>query len=108
MQFREAIIADIPALTDLRMDFLAEGFPAMTKEEAKIIRASLPEYYKRHLTHDLLAFVAAEKDEIISTVFLQSIENPASPNYKTGKTGMILNVYTRPDFSIRGMARGRH
>ncbi len=105
MELREAALSDIPALIELRMDFLAEGFPAMTESEAQTICASLPEYFDRHLPTDLAIFAAFADGALVSTVYLQAIDKPANPNYLTGKTGVILNVYTRPAYRRRGIAK---
>jgi ribosomal protein S18 acetylase RimI-like enzyme len=105
MEYREAGLSDIPALIDLRMEFLAEGFPDMTDSENQVIRCNLPEYFQKHLPTDLSIFAAFEAGELVSTVFLQALDKPANPNYLTGKTGVILNVYTRPKFRRRGIAQ---
>ena len=49
--------------------------------------------------------VAKENDEIVSCAFLLIVEKPMSPAFLTGKTGTVLNVYTKLEHRKKGYAR---
>lgn len=42
---------------------------------------------------------------MIASVFLFLSEKPANPAFITGKTGTILNVYTKPNYLGQGIAK---
>ncbi|MEA5048834.1 MAG: GNAT family N-acetyltransferase [Eubacteriales bacterium] len=104
MQFRLANKTDIPSLVDLRLAYLCEDFPSQTAKISSMIQEQLPDYFHRRLGNDLLVFVCEEDARIVSTVFLLITEKPANPNFPTGLTGTVLNVYTQPQYRKRGYA----
>jgi len=104
MQIRQANSDDIIQLIDIRLAYLAEDHGGLSDVEIQEIKNQLPAYYNNHLQKDLFIYICKEEDEIISSVFLISLEKPASPVFLNGKSGMILNVYTRPEYRKRGIA----
>lgn len=104
MPFRMANQGDIPSLVDLRLAYLREDFPSQTAKISSMIQEQLPDYFYRRLGNDLLVFVCDEDARIVSTVFLLITEKPANPNFPTGLTGTVLNVYTLPQYRKRGYA----
>jgi len=54
---------------------------------------------------DLFAYVIREEKTIVSCAFLLVIEKPMSPAFINGKTGTILNVFTRESYRRKGYAR---
>ncbi len=99
-----ANITDLSDLIDLRIAYLLDDYGNISEETLTSIKASLPEYFKTHLNKDLIAFVCKEQNKIAGCCFLYISEKPANPCFITGKTGMILNVYTRPEFRRKGIA----
>ena len=104
MSFRMANRGDIPSLVGLRLAYLREDFPNQTAEQSSRIQTQLPDYFQRRLGRELLVFVCEEDEQIVSTVFLLITEKPANPNFPTGLTGTVLNVYTLPQYRQRGFA----
>ena len=43
-------------------------------------------------------------EDIVSCAFLLIVEKPMSPAFINGKTGTVLNVYTRPAYRHKGYA----
>ncbi len=86
-------------------DVLCVYLGEITAKDLESIRTSLPGYYERHLNKDLIAYVARNEDEIVSCAFLLIVEKPISPSFITGKTGTVLNVYTKPQCRHRGCAK---
>ena len=104
MELRQANETDIPELINKRIAYLSEDYNGLTIEQTDTITAQLPDYFKRHLNHDLFAYVCEDNAFIVSTVFLLITEKPANPSFLTGLTGTILNVYTLPQYRKKGIA----
>ena len=105
MIYEKATTKDIPVLTDLRIAYLQEDFGVITEDDLQKLQASLPGYYEKHLNKDLMVYVAREEDTIISCAFLLIVEKPMSPAFITGKTGTVLNVYTKREYRRKGYAK---
>jgi len=105
MTFEKATIQDISALTDLRIAYLKEDLGAISDKDIRLIQTSLPDYYKKHLNKDLLVYVTRDEDGIVSCAFLLIVEKPMSPSFITGKTGTVLNVYTKLEYRNKGYAK---
>ncbi len=105
MRVETAAAEDIRELTDLRLEYLREDFGALDAGTAAAIRERLPDYFRAHLGRDLFACVIRADDAIASCAFLLVVEKPMSPAFPNGRTGTVLNVYTRPPFRRRGYAR---
>ncbi len=105
MDIETASVADVDALVELRIAYLTEDNGTLDAGDAEAIRAGLPGYYAEHLGKDLHAYVIREGGTIVSCAFLIVVEKPLSPAFLTGKTGIVLNVYTRPASRRKGYAR---
>ena len=103
MIFEKATIKDINGLTELRLAYLQEDLGVITNKE--LIQESLPGYYEKHLNKDLMVYVARDEEDIVSCAFLLIVEKPMSPSFITGKTGTVLNVYTKPEYRNKGYAK---
>jgi len=96
---------EIEELVKLRIAYLQEDFGSLSEHDLQCMEEALPEYFKSHLNRELMVFVAKENEEIVSCAFLLVVEKPMSPAFLTGKTGTVLNVYTKPEHRKRGYAR---
>lgn len=97
--------ADITALTELRLAYLEEDHGKLSEDEISIIRRDLPNYFARNLNQNLFGYLVREQEEIAACAFLLVVEKPMSPSFITGKTGTVLNVYTKPRYRHKGYAR---
>lgn len=104
MIFDKATMKDIGELTALRIAYLEEDSGEINGDTLLSIQNNLPDYFMRHLNKDLFAYVAREQHEIVSCALLLVVEKPMSPKFITGKTGTVLNVYTRPNYRCNGYA----
>ena len=104
MNYTYGTLDDTEQLINLRLSYLYEHFKTISDIDADTIRKNLYTYFNKHLSTDLIAFIAKENNEIISTAFLVIIEKPANPNFINGRTGEILNVYTRKNYRKIGIA----
>ena len=105
MIFDKATIKDINALTELRIAYLQEDLGQIADADLELISSPLPSYYEKHLNKDLIAYVARDERNIVSCAFLLIVEKPMSPSFITGKTGTVLNVYTKPECRKKGYAK---
>ena len=105
MIFNKATIKDIGVLTDLRTAYLQEDLGAISGKDLELMKATLPSYYEKHLNKDLMAYVARYEMDIVSCAFLLIVEKPMRPSFITGKTGTVLNVYTKPEYRNNGCAK---
>lgn len=100
----KADLSNIDELIQLRIDYLTEDYGGLTDIQIEKIKNQLPEYFRNHLNKDLFVYVV-KSPEIISCCFLLVSEKPANPSFIHGKTGTVMNVYTKPDFRRKGTAK---
>lgn len=105
MIFEKANINDISALVELRIAYLLEDYEKLSENILTIIANNLHVYFQEHLNKDLLVFICRDKNKIVSCCFLCVTEKPSNPTFINGKTGTILNVYTKPEYRKKGIAK---
>ncbi len=105
MIYEKATAKDIPILTDLRIAYLQEDLGVIAENDLQKLQTALPGYYEKHLNKDLMVYVAREDATIVSCAFLLFVEKPMSPAFITGKTGTVLNVYTKAEHRRKGHAK---
>lgn len=96
---------DITALTELRLAYLEEDHGKLSEGEIELISRDLPNYFARNLNQNLFCYLIREREEIAACAFLLVVEKPMSPSFLTGRTGTVLNVYTKPSYRHKGYAR---
>lgn len=104
MIFEKANINDVPVLVELRIEYLLEDYGKLSEDRLTMITNNLHVYFQEHLNKDLLVFVCRDIDRIVSCCFLCVSEKPSNPTFINGKTGTILNVYTKPEYRKKGIA----
>lgn len=104
MNVDKAAMRDATALTDMRLQYLREDMGGLDAEAEAALKRALPGYFRAHLGRDLYAYVIREGRSIVSCALLLIVEKPMSPAFPNGKTGIVLNVYTRPSHRRRGFA----
>ena len=104
MEFRKAERKDIPELVNIRKAYLLHEFESLTEENFPELESRLAAYFEKHIDGDFTAYIALDKSEIVSSAFLLVAEKPCSPAFPTGRTGTVLNVYTKPEYRRQGAA----
>ena len=95
---------DLENLIRIRYDcFDAMGWNVTPNMKTRI-DLELEQYYKEHLNRDLFVAVVEEKENFVASAFLVVNCVPASPSWPTGKTGLILNVWTKLEYRRKGLA----
>lgn len=105
MEFKKAGLECSEQLVQLRLDYLTEDHGSLTQHEVHQISSRLPDYYKKHLNNDLFVYICCSGEEIATCCFLLVTEKPANPDFLNGKTGTLLNVYTKPEYRHNGYAK---
>lgn len=105
MIYTKATMEDIDQLTELRIAYLAEDHGGLKEKDLEIIKRNLPDYFMRNLNRSIFGYVARNESEIIACALLLVIEKPMSPAFITGRTGTVLNVYTKTEYRHNGHAR---
>ena len=105
MDVERASAADTVELVALRVAYLTEDNGALDKSVEDVIKAGLQGYFGSHLGRDLHVYVVREGGRIVSCAFLVVVEKPMSPAFMSGRTGIVLNVYTHPGHRRRGYAK---
>lgn len=100
VEFGQASKKDIPELIELRYAYMMEDFGYIPDKEK--MGEQLVDYYSRKLGNDFIAFVVREDNHIVSIVGLNVLEMPASSQLLNGKYGVVLNVYTEPEYRGKG------
>jgi GNAT superfamily N-acetyltransferase len=104
LEFRLAEPDDLHHVIDMRIHYLAEINQKLSDKETNALLNHLPDYYRRHMGKDFFAYLALDNGKPASTVYLLIIERPANLHFITGKNGILLNVYTCPEYRKRGLA----
>ena len=104
MKYGIANTNDIPALIEMRVQYLIEEHGKLAQDELILITKNLRDYFHKHLNKDILVFICRDVDTIVSCCFLCITEKPANLDFINGKIGTILNVYTRPAYRNIGIA----
>lgn len=104
MKAERARNEDIAELVDLRLLYLREDNGGLDEDVEKSIRLNLPNYYREHLNRDLFAYIVRNDQAILACALLLVVQKPMSPAFVNGKTGIVLNVYTRPPYRRKGYA----
>jgi len=103
MDIRLATVGDIDELIRVRQDFNDELHPRpddLHAELADQLRTYLPE----RIASDQFAAVLGYVDgTLASAAFLLVIEYPANCPIPHGRVGLLLNVYTYPQYRRRGL-----
>lgn len=96
---------EVDELVELRLAYLQEDLGEISESDLQNLKEALPQYFREHLNQDLFAYIAREKEELFACAFLLIVEKPMSPMFITGRTGTVLNVYTKPEYRKKGYAK---
>ena len=105
MRYLRAMSHDIPQIVEKRIAYLHEYHQGMSQHYVDDLIPKLDRYFKKHLNHDIYAYLACDDEQRVRSIALLLItEKPARPAFINGRTGLVLNVYTEPDFRKQGHA----
>lgn len=106
MMVREALAADIPALTDLRMALFCElGELAQPDADPALRQATQAYFIQAQQEGSARTWLVEEGGEPVACATQALFVRPPYPGNLAGREGYLLNFYTRPAWRKRGMAR---
>lgn len=88
----------------MRISYSLETYGELSDSLTIKMQKELPIYLQRHLENDLTAYIAASDGEVVSTALLLVIEKPINPALITGRNGIVLNVFTKPEHRRKKLA----
>lgn len=101
VQIRMASAGDIPALTALRLAYLADDCGGYPQE----LPGRLPGYFTAHLGRDCFAAIGADSaGQAVSAAILVCTEMPPNTRFPHGRCGTVYSVYTAPEYRRQGIA----
>ena len=104
MIFEIANQNDINDLVKLRIAYLLEDYGEISSDKLSLISYNLPAYFHSHLNKDLFVFVCRDESILLGCCILYISEKPSNPTFINGKTGTVMNVYTKPQYRKQGIA----
>ena len=108
MVIRKANEGDLETLLELRLLYLKEAFDKNSYKNSydeETTAATIKDYFKRQINGDVFTAYLAEADgEVAAVIFEIRVEKPASPCFLSGKTAMLMNVYTKENYRRQGIA----
>lgn len=105
MVFERATNQDVEQLVKLRVAYLFEDYGGFNEKELAIIERDLPDYFMKNFNKNILAYIGRSGQDIVACALLLVVEKPMSPAFMNGKTGTVLNVYTKPQCRHHGYAK---
>jgi len=103
MKYRLAIEEDFPQLAQMRWDFQVEDDAEKPiVEKAEFLEKCIGYLQKSSARGDWTFWIAEENGEIISQMFVHTIESVPRPARLENLWGYLTNVYTKPAFRGRG------
>lgn len=105
MFFGKATSQDVEQLVKLRVAYLIEDYGDLNEKELAMIERDLPDYFLKNLNKNMFAYIGKSEQDIVACALLLVVEKPMSPAFINGKTGTVLNVYTKPQCRHHGYAK---
>jgi ribosomal protein S18 acetylase RimI-like enzyme len=102
--YRRATVEDVEALTELRIQFLAEHFAPPKDSEYDALKKELRQYFTENIPGGtFIAWLATSSNRVVATSGMVMWQMPANHFVKNGKQGYILNMYTLAEFRGKGI-----
>ncbi|MDR0986417.1 MAG: GNAT family N-acetyltransferase [Ruminococcus sp.] len=93
----------INVLTDFRLEYLSVDHELSEAQRGQF-SAQITDYFERNLGSVCECFIAEKEGVFTAVIFLIKCEKPANFAFSNGKTAMLMNVYTKPEYRKQGIA----
>ena len=105
MIYRQATESDFPQLAELRWIHLSEDEEEkdLSCYDKKIFLKEFTKFLKQELKRNYRCFVAEDKNQIISNIYLGLIPKTPKPYPDTRQIGYITNVHTLKAYRSQGV-----
>ena len=104
IHIRMAETGDIPAMIQLRADFLRDGNAPLTIKERDDLQDMLKPYLEQHLGADFFALLAFDGGQAVASLFLASNQRNAIPPFVSERFAVMTNLFTYGGYRGRGIA----
>lgn len=86
---------------------MEETHPDLSEQGFEQIMSQSKGYFQEHLNRDCVVYLAEDSENgcTAACIFFLLINKPASPLFITGKTGTLMNVFTKPAYRKQGIAK---
>ena len=102
MEYRRANLNDVDAFLQNRIEFVES---IRNIADISTFEKETRAYLEAHIgTDDLLVFLALDNGEIIASCMACVFTTAPLPNYLSGKSAELLNVFTKREYRRRGLA----
>jgi N-acetylglutamate synthase-like GNAT family acetyltransferase len=104
VEYRKAVIEDTEVLIQLRIDALVEYWGNQPGDLLAELKKNLKEYFTKHLSSGSYEAIIAEAGGKIAGVGGITVREQVG-NFKnpSGKIGLLMNMFTVPEFRHRGI-----
>lgn len=101
----QAGLEQVKLLVDTRVEFLTEYLGAKSPEEMQQLHDEQERFFRRELpAGTFVAWLAMEGDEWVGVGGMKLVDKPGGFRAMNGRSGDILNMYTRSAWRRRGVA----
>lgn len=104
MSVREAGKNDIDQLVRMRFELFRDAGTLPRDTDTELVEKNIRAYFERSLGANFRCLVAEDGTGIIATAACTVYEKPPNALNPTGREGYIVNVYTRPEKRMQGVA----
>ena len=105
MTIRNAVKEDIDQLVEMRFDLFRDAGTLPRGADTELVERNVREYFHNHLGGSFRCIVAEdESGRLIATASGTVYEKPPNALNPSGREGYIVNVYTRPEHRLKGVA----
>ena len=107
IRIRKAGESDLAVMADFRLAMFGDMATAAgeSPDSMEWLREPNETWLGRHFGRDFDEWLAESNGEVVASAGVMWLEHPPGPRNPGGTEACILNVYTRPQWRNRGLAR---
>lgn len=105
MEYKKATAEDAEHFLTLRREFTRDMHPEFDEETLARATGGVERFFRDHIDKNISVYFAFDGGEAVATALLEIHEGLPKPVCPKGLTGTVLNVYTRPGYRRRGIAK---
>lgn len=104
--YRLATQADSYHLAQMRVEFLTELMGPQSDEKKAALYHSLIEYFDMELiSGGYVSWLAFDEQKLVANGGMKITQRPGSFKVPNGRSGYIMNMYTKPDYRKMGIGK---
>lgn len=104
--YRRAEPSDLDLLVTSRISFLMDSMGTTDDAHLNLLKETLTTYFEKHLEERrFISWLAFDEDLLVATSGLCFYTLPPSLKNPTGKVAYVMNMYTKPEYRNKGIAK---